>query len=397
MHRLGRLLAAAALVLLPLLAPGRVARAGDEVLSTPFLGPDGEVKALFGPEFQDAPGLFQDLATFGIEGLGVGLAGPLVPDADPRKPPVPSRLLLSGPPEVVAEAREVLNWLDVPSPSVAVSLLAAEVRCASERERGGSLLFDRRDVKDAPGTLFRGAAGNYDPESYLRSSLMGTLPFQGTTLVIGNDDSDWTQNGVFELVMRMLQNERQISILAWPTIVCTEGEPALIESSVKRPDHVIRTAGAYVSFQGDTRSSGISLTVIPIRVSRAGAVLDLRADIGVLLPEDPSDLAASDWIETRRAVATRVTVRDRESLMIGGIRMRRHAMDRAQDPVFGRIPGAREVASSRSTKFVETELILLIRARVLVPDSPVGITLPPGEARRLGRAARARPGRLGER
>ncbi len=45
--------------------------------------------------------------------------------------------------------------------------------------------------------------------------------------------------------------------------------------------------------RANTVTGGIILTVIPVHISRAGAVLDLVADIGILVPEDPSDLAAA--------------------------------------------------------------------------------------------------------
>lgn len=364
---------------------------------TPFLAADGTLSALFAPEFQDAAGLLEDLATFGVEGLDARLIGPLVPAPGENQPPVPSRLVLRGTPDVVARAREVLLHLDVPAASVAVSLLAAEVLSTSDRERGGSLLFDRNRVDGSPETLFRGGFGNYEPESYLRSSLTRTTPFHGSSLYFGNSESDWTQNGVFEMALRMLQTERQVEVLAWPTVVCTEGEPGLIESLVKRPDNVFVVSGSGLLTRGETRVGGIVLTVIPVRVSRAGAVLDLVADIGVLVPEDPANVPAAQWIEVRRKVATRVTVRDRESILIGGLKMRRRLFEKQADPVFGRIPGVDAVASSSDCEYLETEMVLLVRARVLVPGSPVGITLPPGEARRLQRAAALEPGELGER
>ena len=82
-------------------------------------------------------------------------------------------------------------------------------------------------------------------------------------------------------------------------------------------------------------------------------------------------------------MATRVTVHDRESLLIGGLKMRRHLQNDAHDPILGRVPGVKYLASSEGKSCVETEMILLLRARVRVPSSAVGMTLPPGEARRL--------------
>lgn len=364
------------------------AEEGEGGFESPFLGPNGEVRSLFRPEFRSAPSLLDDIARFGIEGLDAFLIGPTVPPPVPGKPQVPSRLLLRGPAEVVSRAREVLAFLDVPRPAVVVSLLVAEVRAIKDFERGGHVFWDRNAVEGTPDTIMRGAFGDYEPESFLRSSLTGYAPWQGTSVTFGNGPSDWAQNGVFELVLRMLQEERQATFLAWPTVVCTEGIPGTIESVLRQQDRVVTNSGSYVVVRTAELMTGITLTVTPVRIARDAAVLDVVADISHPEPESQSNNSPALRRSQRIRVKTRVTMRDRESMLIGGLRFRRRLGEKLGDPIFGDIPVVDLAASTKRKECVDTDLLILLKGRVLVPGPSVGPFLPPGEARRLSRQAR---------
>lgn len=383
-----------------LLAAAVRARAQDPAAgapASPFLGPDGEVRLIVHPEFRGAPELLEDLERFGIEGLEVALAGPWLPPSAADQAPLASRLVLRGSAEVVARAREVLVYLDAPTPAVVVSLLATEVTTLSRRERGGHGFLDRTATEGAPDTLFRGAAASYEPESFLRAGLTGALPFQGTSLAFANAPDDWAQNGAFELVLRVLAEERQAEFLAWPTVLVMEGETGTIESRTLATERVLAASGDVLDVESGTVETGIVLTVVPVRVARDAAVLDLVADLSYAEPEDPSSIPASPVSVRRRTVATRITLRDRESIVLGGLTIRRRVRTRDGVPVVSKVPLVEQATSSALCGVLESELLLLVRGRVLVPGPPVPTSLPPGEARRLDEEARARPGRLGER
>ncbi len=356
----------------------------DGALETPFVGADGEIRSLFRPEFRDASRLHEDLARFGIEGLGVGLVGPHVAAADPAAPPVPSRILLSGRPEVVAEAREILGYLDVPRPSVVVSLLATEVQCDYLGEMGGHISFDRTG-EAGPHTIFRGLYSEFEPESYLRSGLTQQRPWQGTSIGFGNVGKDILEDGAFEIVLRMLAHERRAEFLAWPTVVCTEGEPGIITSVVQAWQLVV-TKSSQTDLVVNPRpaETGIHFEVLPIRVGTDAAVLDLIVDLRFATPEAEDGVAAGEVVIQRRRVKTRLTIRDQESLLIGGLRIRRRAGERRGLPVLKGIPGL----TAMSKDCLTTELILLVKARVIVPDRGAGLFVPPGEPRRLDAAIR---------
>ena len=387
-NRAGRAVGAFALLLALLMLAGPAQAEPDApppaALETPFLGADGEVRAVFRPEFRDALVLFDDLALFAIEGLRVELVGPHVAAPNPADPPVPSRILLAGAPRLVAHGRRILGYLDVPQPCVVVSLLATEVRCDNLSEMGGNVLFDRVGG-DGPNTVFRGLFSEFEPESFLRSSLTQRRPWQGTSIGFGNVGEDVLENGAFEIVLRMLAHERRAEFLAWPTIVCTEGEPGVITSVAHAWQAVTTESSATtLTVQPQPMETGIEFEVLPLHVGTDAAVLDLIADLKFALPEQEDGSAAADEVVHRRRVQTRITIRDQESLLIGGLKIRRKARDTRGLPVLKGIPGL----SAMSKDCLTTELVLLIKARILVPDRGAGLFLPPGEARRLDAESR---------
>lgn len=361
-------------------APGEDA----DHLETPFVGGDGEVRAVFRPEFRNALTLFDDLALFAIEGLRAELVGPHVADFDVGKPDVPSRILLAGPPDLVSRGREILGYLDVPVPSVVISLLATEVQCDHLSEMGGYVSFDR--TGDAgPNTVFRGLYSEFEPNSYLMSSLTQRRPFQGTSIGFGNVGEDVLENGAFEIVLRMLAHERRAEFLAWPTIVCSEGEPGVIQSVAQVWQYATtRSSLDDLLIEPSPVETGILFEVLPIKVGSDAATIDLIADLKFSLPEPEDGQGAGEIIVHHRRVKTRLTIRDQESLLIGGLKIRRKAGAVRGLPVLKGIPGL----SARSKDCLTTELVLLLKARVIVPDRGAGLFMPPGEARRLDNESR---------
>jgi len=358
----------------------------ESPVQTPFLGPGGEVRTIFRPEFRDAPGLLEDLRSFQVADLAVELVGPLLPPERPGGPAVPSRLLLTGRPATLSRAREVLRYLDVPQPSVVVSLLAAEVQARHEGETGGYLSFDRTGPDGGPPTVFRALYSEFEPDSYLRSRLVPDRPFEGTTLRFANFGQDILEDGAFELVLRYLAHDQSAEFLAWPTVVCTEGRPGTITSVVRTTQLVLRSSqGTSAAVQSVPAETGITMEVLPQKIGTDAADLSLVADLLFALPESEDAAAAGEIVLHRRRVQTRFTIRDQESLLIGGLRIRRRLGAERGLPVLIGIPGL----TMTSKDCLETELVLLVKARVVVPDRSSGLVLPPGEARRL-EAARQR-------
>jgi type II secretory pathway component GspD/PulD (secretin) len=252
---------------------------------------------------------------------------------------------------------------------------------------GGHVSFDRISAPGEQNTVFRGLFSDFEPEAYLRSSLSTPRPFAGTSITFGNSGENVLEDGAFELVLRALALEGRAEFLAWPTVVCTEGLPGTISSVVQTSQNVMQSSSpTTASVTTRPLETGVRFDVTPVRVGSDAAVLDLVGRLSFALPEVEDGQAAGEAVVHKRSVQTRITIRDQESLLIGGLRVRRKLGDQRGLPVLTGIPGLTATSKDR----LETELILLVRARVIVPGRGGGVFVPPGEARRLG-AARGAP------
>ncbi|MDJ0523337.1 MAG: hypothetical protein QNJ90_14800 [Planctomycetota bacterium] len=332
------------------------------------VGADGSARSIYQPEFRDAPWLREQLLQQKIAGLRADLTTPIVPVARPpgarsTPPPVPGRILLTGSLEAVREARARLAKLDLAPRAVLVSLLVTEVVRRRRSERGGSLLFDKALGPSPGNALFRSFSTSFEPDSFLRSTLTGVTPFEGTTLFMGNDS---VGGAGFEYALRMLQKEGEAEFLAWPNLLVNEGQPATMTSGRTVPQ-VLLDNDAGETIRTRSELTGLRLRVTPRTIGREHAVLDL--DVWLRLPEEVTgaEVVPGTLRLKTRQVTTRLTVRDREPLLLGGIVLRRAQRDRRGLPRPRAAAALDPLHSTRVRDAAETEIVFLIRPRVVPP------------------------------
>ena len=331
------------------------------------VGADGAARSIYQPEFRGAPWLREQLLQHKVQGLVADLVTPLVPVARPAgakadPPPVHGRILLRGPLPAVREARALLARLDLAPRAVLVSLLVSEVTRSSRNSTGGSMLFDKAGVANPDAKLFRSFGTAFEPDGFLRSALTGVTPYEGTTLRFGNDN---IEGSAFEYTLRMLQKEGEAEFLAWPNLLVNEGEPASMTSGRTGPQVLL--SGPNESIRVLPELTGLRLKVTPRTIGREHAVLDI--DVWLRLPEEvtSSDAIPGTLRLKLRQVTTRVTVRDREPLLIGGIVLRRRARNRRGLPRPREVMALDPLHSSRVRDAAETEIVFLLRPRIVPP------------------------------
>jgi hypothetical protein len=366
----------------------------------------GTLRRLYRPEFRSADSLAEALGRFGVAGATVALVTPWVDELrpGPQSPPpgaalvwprptgvwskpagdwdprdslekwqdtarrqlvpvrVPTRLLLQGPTSDVERLEQALARFDRPLPSVTVGLTIAEVRCESRRERGGHALFSRDAAPDSPDTIFRGTSAEFEPEAWMRARLTGLVPFPGTSVVFERFRSD---DGLFEHVLRGLALRQEAEMLAQPCLVCTEESACGLESVVQVPALTL-TAGVPVP-RVDLRpvDAGLRLGLRAVRIGVDTAVLDLRVQLRTAEPDPAPDAIPGAVVLRTRELATRVTVRDGESLVLGGLFLTRRLGDRRNSPFVSAVPGLEVLATRRGAGVRHSELLFVLAPRGL--------------------------------
>jgi hypothetical protein len=382
---------------------------------------EGTLRRLYRPEFRAADWLADALKPFVPQGNEIALVAPWVDEFRRRAnvpPPgatltwptpewnfhldkwdaatrlelepvrVPSGLLLHGPTADVEHLEAMLVRLDRPAPAVAVGITVAEVRCEGRSESGGHLLFSRDAAPESPDTFYRGTSADFEPESWLRARLTGVMPFQGTSVTFGRFEAN---DGLFEYVLRGLALRQEAEVLAQPCLVCTEEYACGLESVVQVPARTLVAGIPVPTIEIRPLDAGVRLGLRAVRIGTDSAVLDLRVELRTAEPRPEADAIPGSFVVRRRELATRVTVRDGESVVLGGLRLTRRLCDRRNEPLFSSVPVLDTLVSGRGAEIRRTELLFVLSPRLMAVGQPAAPCTPCGGDTR-GKPGEGAPG-----
>ena len=369
----------------PAAAPVPPLTAGSRGPTLRAAGPDawqdaeGRIHRLYRPRFLAAPDLFADVQSFGLTPVDVSLD------------PVRSRLLLTCDPKALDRALEALAWLDVPTPEVLVEIAIVEVARRGLTESGGHLLFDRGAPEGSPDTFFRRLRYDFEPDSWLRSQLLGGTSFQGTSANFGHSEADGWLAGTVGAVLRGLAHEGEAEFLTAPSLVCTEGVPAHVEATTTLPVSLfLRKTGQtpVVEVKGVTERAGVVLEVLAERIGTDRVRLAIHPWIRQVESSSSEVGPASYPVLSVRELSTTVELADGETIVVGGIAGLDRLGSRGGLPGLNRLPAVDSWLSAHSKGCASTDLLVLLKARILRPGRAAAPFAPPGEnARRCGPGA----------
>lgn len=336
-------------------------------------GGDGLWRCLVQPEFRTAASLLVSLGRLKLPGLTVSGMGPEVFEEgpDPRNPRrrtllrQPSRLLLHGARGPVEQGRAWLARLDRAAPLVAVSVLVCEVAKFSRDAWGSELLFDKGPVTNPDNTLFRSLDGRFDPADFLAANLSGTRAFEGTSLTFADPN---TLGTAWEATLRALVKCGHAQFVTWPNLVVAEQAPATLEVTENVPLFKITTADrTNVVGRSTSEATGVRLALDAVRIGEETAVLDLRLWLRVPEPSESGNTTEGALIFKTREVKTRLSVRDGEPLLFGGLHLRRRHLGVKGIPFVPALADIGGLPGSRDSACFDTEMIFLLRPRILRP------------------------------
>jgi general secretion pathway protein D len=176
----------------------------------------------------------------------------------------------------------------------------------------------------------------------------------------------------FQATLTAIANDSRITVLSRPRIQTSHGVPASLEVG----DTVPEVTGTYFGGINGQASSqyqqtfvGIQLQVTPLINQDGLVVMDIMQDVEQLGTPTTIDGNPVPTTSKRTAQAT-VSVRDRDTIILGGMISSSKSTTRAGVPFLKDIPGLGYLFRSDSDDFQRKELIVLIRPTVLpTPES----------------------------
>jgi general secretion pathway protein D len=296
-------------------------------------GGDAQDAAIFDPEAAAPPSDGGGDSTAGGGALRVA--------ADDAR----NTLIVRGTREDHDQISYILSSLDSSARQVLLEATIAEVTLNDEVEIGTRFFFER---------------GNWDLSfSDLESgSIAGTNP--GFTAVFGVGGAD--------VALSALSSVTDVRVISAPTLVVLDNKEGILQIGDQVPiaiQNSTTTGGNEPSVvtQIDYRDTGIILRVRP-RIGNGGRVLlDISQEISNVQATRTSGID-SPTISQRR-VETSVALGDGQTLALGGLVQENDSIATTETPGLGRIPVLGNLFRNRNSNKGRTELLILIRPRVI--------------------------------
>lgn len=262
---------------------------------------------------------------------------------------------------------EMIEQIDRPEPQVMISVLIAEVTLSNNVELGieiaGQELDFSRGAVVGPNGVIQGSNFDWISGTDLGAAGVGLGGFNFT--ITGED---------FSFLLHALQADSRLEVLSRPILMVRNGE----EGKITIADEVPIVESSQQSDTGSVRSNitrqdvGIVLTATP-HISPDGYVtIKLTQEISNI-SGDTLQLTegVTSPIFSKREVDTNVTVRDGETVIIGGLIQSRDSQGENKVPILGDIPYLGVLFRSTNVSKSRTELMVVLTVDVLRTDADV--------------------------
>jgi general secretion pathway protein D len=249
---------------------------------------------------------------------------------------------------------QVIKKLDRRSKQVFVQVLIAEVSLDKSRELGlqsgvigGSVLNKYLTV-----------AGLYDP--------MGTLTTIGNVLTAGGSlTPELTASPInVTAVLKALDKNGLVNILSTPNILTSDNKEAEINVGENVPFQTSTTSsvGVGITQSIERKDVGINLKIKP-QISEGDYI---RMDINQEISSVKNDKGqAVDLVTTKRSAKTSVVIKDKDTVVIGGLIQDSEDVNVQKVPLLGDIPGLGWLFKTTTKSRKKTNLMILLTPHII--------------------------------
>ncbi len=255
---------------------------------------------------------------------------------------------------------QVIQGLDRRRRQVFVQAVIAEISLNKLKELG----LQWGMVGAASDGQYASVVGQYDPQQIVSTLLQS---FTGTGNVISSlvtDNLGTPAN--FAAVLRALETNGAVNVLSTPNILTSDNKEAeiFVGENVPFRGNVTISNTTTPSFQSiERKDTGISLKITP-QISEGEYVkLDLYQEISAVSPTTTT--GAADLITTKRSAKTSVVVKDKDTVVIGGLIQDRELENISKMPLLGDIPLLGWLFKFKSKSREKTNLMIVLTPRII--------------------------------
>ncbi|MBX3363717.1 MAG: hypothetical protein KF866_03030 [Phycisphaeraceae bacterium] len=266
-----------------------------------------------------------------------------------------NKLVISAAPRYIEAVRSIIEELDAAPPQVVIQVLLAEVTLDSE---------------DTWGTDFR--VGPIGGDNFI----FGSTPAGAAVSAAIGLPQLTVSSGDFSVLIRSLQAKGRLEVLSRPEVTVNNNEAAYIQVG----ENIAILDGVTTFDTGRTQANvrredvGIILDVTPSISSDGFVRMEIRPSISAVTARTTQ--VSEDFnapIISRREVETTVTVKDGQTIVIGGLIQTTDEERASKVPILGDIPGVGELFKTRERSRIKTELLVILTPRVIPGTRPADV------------------------
>lgn len=274
-------------------------------------------------------------------------------------------LVITDSPERVDRIVALIKELDKPLPQIKIEARIVEVKDIYQKELG--IQWGAQFNADA-------AHGNATPYAFPNSVTVGgtqgatgnyLVNLPATSSVAGVGLSMGHIANILSLDLRLSAMEKmdKIKIISTPSVTAMQGKQAIIKVGEQIPFLTTTTTSTGESQTVSFKDIVLQLKVVPSILPEGRILLDLEVLKDTLGRELLVQGVRNFSIDTK-SVATRVSLQDGETGVIGGLYTQAETGGTSQVPLLGRIPLLGWLFRSRSEEKVRNELLIFLTPRV---------------------------------
>ena len=295
-------------------------------------------------------------------------------------------LIIVGSPIDYETIKDVVQKLDIRRRQVYVEAAIIEMSLAKQRELGfefQAMNPIRQDAVTAFGGTNFGNIGNV-----VATGPAGLANVNGLT--VGAVKGTFTFKGVEFLnigaLLHALQVDGDVNVLSTPNILTTDNQKAEIMVGENVPfvtgqSQSTATGGGSILTSIERKDVGITLKITPQITSDDNVKLDIYQEISAVTETaglNPNVVGPST---SKRSASTTVVVKDRETMVIGGLIRDNVTSATMKVPLLGDIPILGWLFKYKTTKVEKTNLMIFITPYVIKSEAEaVELTRKKGEA-----------------
>lgn len=283
-------------------------------------------------------------------------------------------IVMSGPPDLLDNLRDIITKLDVQRPQVLVEAMIVEVSTDMTNDLG--VLWSTTNMGDLNGS---GAVAGVNA--------LGSLDAIGTTSGIDAKGNAIAQaapatgltlgyytGGSLQAAIRALSTNSKANILSTPSVMTIDNQEAQIIVGSNIPvitgqstDAASSTSNPFTTYE--RKDIGVTLKITPQININKSVTLDILQEVQTVADTANTSLSgAKDIVTNKRSISTKVLVSDDKTLVLGGLISNENQDVQSKVPILGDMPLIGRLFRSTHNKKTKQNLLVFIHPVVIDND-----------------------------